>query len=73
MLQMHVTQPVPPAMEPPVVRQMAAQAGLGSPARPGELSTGWSAILVGGSLLLLGLSYWNCVQRGACRGFWKRV
>ena len=70
MLQMHVVQPVPPAMEPPVVKQMAAQAGLGQASEP--LSTKWKAIFVGGSFLLMSLAYWNCVQRGACQGFWRR-
>lgn len=74
MLQMHVTQPVPSAMEPPVVQQMAAQAGLGQASGSSAgLSPTWTAVLIGGSFLLLALSYWNCVERGACRGFRKRA
>jgi hypothetical protein len=73
MLDMHVIQPVPPAMEPPVVARMAAQAGLGAGTvePPKELSTGWKVALIGGSFLLMSLAYLNCVQRGACEGFWK--
>lgn len=71
MLQMHVTQPVPPASEPPVVARMAAQAGLGAP--PAELSTGWKVLLIGGSFALMSLAYLDCVRRGACHGFWKRI
>ena len=71
MLEMHVIQPAPVGMEPPVVARMAAEAGLGE--APGELSTGWAVGLVGGSLLLMSLAYINCVQRGSCRGFWRNA
>ncbi len=56
MLEMHTIQPVPPAMEPPVVRRMAAlgEAGTGT-----ETSIGWSIAFVAMSAAIAGLAWYR--------------
>ena len=70
MLQMHVVESVPPSMEPTVVRKMAS-GELGGTIPPSELPTGLKIGVVIGAVALLGLAYWDCTARGACKIPWK--
>jgi hypothetical protein len=56
MLQMSTIESVPPAMEPPVVRRMAA---LGEAETAGSVSLGWSVVFVTMAATITGLAWYR--------------